>query len=410
MRRYSRIAGTGSYLPPRRVTNDDLVAQLAGQGIETSDEWIVERTGIHARHFAERNVSSSDLALQASLRALEAAGRQAQDIDLIIVATSTPDMVFPSAACILQNKLGANGCPAFDVQAVCSGFIYALTVADAMLKSGAACRALVIGSEVFSRILDFNDRGTCVLFGDGAGAVVLEAFDEPGILATHVAPLQARLAALLEASGHPATEITQRVRLLSMAKRPVELRFFADITIGLLERKRIEIDAWNRERDETNTRIVSPQRLVHYRDNWYLDAWCHLRDGLRSFSVDTIQRVKVLREKARDVASSKLDSHFSSAYGIFGGHAKEWAVLRFSPERARWVQSERWHGEQQSEMLPDGSYRLKVPYADERELLMDILRHGRHVEVEAPQSLRRSVADEVAVLAATYHGCHLISS
>ena len=231
---------------------------------------------------------------------------------------------------------------------------------------------------------------------------------EPGILATHVAPLQARLAALLEASGHPATEITQRARLLSMAKRPVELRFFANITIGLLERKRIEIDAWNRERDETNTRIVSPQRLVHYRDNWYLDAWCHLRDGLRSFSVDTIQRVKVLREKARDVASSKLDSHFSSAYGIFGGHAKEWAVLRFSPERARWVQSERWHGEQQSEMLPDGSYRLKVPYVDERELLMDILRHGRHVEVEAPLSLRRKVAEEVAALAVTYHGYHLI--
>ena len=231
---------------------------------------------------------------------------------------------------------------------------------------------------------------------------------EPGILATHVAPLQARLAALLEASGHPATEITQRVRLLSMAKRPVELRFFADITIGLLERKRIEIDAWNRKRDETNTRVVSPQRLVHYRDNWYLDAWCHLRDGLRSFSVDTIQRVKVLREKARDVAPSKLDSHFSSAYGIFGGHAKEWAVLRFSPERARWVQSERWHGEQQSEMLPDGSYRLKVPYADERELLMDILRHGRHVEVEAPPSLRRKAAEEVAALAVTYHGYHLI--
>ena len=231
---------------------------------------------------------------------------------------------------------------------------------------------------------------------------------EPGILATHVAPLQARLAALLEASGHPATEITQRVRLLSMAKRPVELRFFADITIGLLERKRIEIDAWNRERDETNTRVVSPQRLVHYRDNWYLDVWCHLRDGLRSFSVDTIQRVKVLREKARDVAPSKLDSHFSSAYGIFGGHAKEWAVLRFSPERARWVQSERWHGEQQSEMLPDGSYRLKVPYADERELLMDILRHGRHVEVEAPPSLRRKAAEEVAALAVTYHGYHLI--
>ena len=187
MRRYSRITGTGSYLPPRRVTNDDLVAQLAGQGIETSDDWIVERTGIHARHFAERDVSSSDLALQASLRALEAAGRQAQDIDLIIVATSTPDMVFPSTAAILQHKLGiTNGCPVFDVQAVCSGFVYALTVADAMIRSGAANRVLVVGSEVFSRILDFNDRTTCVLFGDGAGAVVLEASDQPGILASQL--------------------------------------------------------------------------------------------------------------------------------------------------------------------------------------------------------------------------------
>ncbi len=187
MRRYSRIAGTGSYLPPRRVTNDDLVAQLAGQGIETSDEWIVERTGIHARHFAERDVSSSDLALQASLRALEAAGRQAQDIDLIIVATSTQERVFPSTAAILQHKLGiTNGCPVFDVQAVCSGFVYALTVADAMIRSGAANRVLVVGSEVFSRILDFNDRTTCVLFGDGAGAVVLEASDQPGILASQL--------------------------------------------------------------------------------------------------------------------------------------------------------------------------------------------------------------------------------
>jgi 3-oxoacyl-[acyl-carrier-protein] synthase-3 len=184
MRRYSRITGTGSSLPPRRVTNDDLVAELARQGIETSDEWIVERTGIRARHFAEREVSSSDLALQAARRALEAAGRQPGDIDLIIVATSTPDMVFPSTACILQNKLGANGCPAFDVQAVCSGFVYALAVADSMIQSGAASRALVVGAEVFSRILDFRDRTTCVLFGDGAGAVVLEAGDAPGILAT----------------------------------------------------------------------------------------------------------------------------------------------------------------------------------------------------------------------------------
>ncbi len=184
MRRYSRITGTGSYLPPRRLTNADLVAELAERGIETSDDWIVERTGIRARHFAAPEVTSSDLGLQAARKALEAAGLQPTDIDLIIVATSTPDMVFPSVACILQNKLGANGCAAFDVQAVCSGFVYALAVADAMIQTGAASRALVIGAEVFSRILDFTDRTTCVLFGDGAGAVVLEASDTPGILAS----------------------------------------------------------------------------------------------------------------------------------------------------------------------------------------------------------------------------------
>ncbi|MDR2013994.1 MAG: WYL domain-containing protein [Azoarcus sp.] len=225
---------------------------------------------------------------------------------------------------------------------------------------------------------------------------------EPGILASHVAPLQARLAALLEGSGHSAAEITQRVKLLSMAKRKVELRCFADIVIALLERKRIEIDAWNRKRNEVNTRKISPQRLIHYRDNWYVDAWCHLRNDLRSFSVDAIRQVKVLRETARNVASAKLDAYFASAYGIFGGQPKDWATLRFSPERARWVQHERWHAEQQSEVLPDGSYRLRVPYADERELLMDILRHGWHVEVESPPSLRRNVADEAAALAAIY--------
>lgn len=187
MRRYARIIGTGSYLPPRRLTNNDLAAELAQRGLETSDEWIVERTGIRARHFAEPDVTSSDLALEASRNAIEAAGIEASDIDLIIVATSTPDMVFPSTAAILQHKLGiSNGCPAFDVQAVCSGFVYALAVADSMIQTGAAKRVLVVGSEVFSRILDFNDRTTCVLFGDGAGAVVLEASDEPGILSTEL--------------------------------------------------------------------------------------------------------------------------------------------------------------------------------------------------------------------------------
>jgi len=184
MTRYSRIAGTGSYLPPRRLTNAELAADLATRGVETSDEWIVERTGIRARHFAAPDVTSSDLGVEAAKNALQAAGLQASDIDLIIVATSTPDMVFPSAACILQNKLGIAGCAAFDVQAVCSGFVYALTVADAMIRTGSASKALVIGAEVFSRILDFSDRTTCVLFGDGAGAVVLEASETPGILAS----------------------------------------------------------------------------------------------------------------------------------------------------------------------------------------------------------------------------------
>ncbi|MEO8015295.1 beta-ketoacyl-ACP synthase III [Polaromonas sp.] len=184
MTRYSRITGTGSFLPPNRLTNAQLAADLAARGVETSDEWIVERTGISARHFAAPDVTSSDLALEASRRAIEAAGLQAADIDLIIVATSTPDMVFPSVACILQHKLGIAGCPAFDMQAVCSGFVYALSVADAMIKSGAASKALVVGAEVFSRILDFSDRTTCVLFGDGAGAVVLEASETPGILAS----------------------------------------------------------------------------------------------------------------------------------------------------------------------------------------------------------------------------------
>jgi 3-oxoacyl-[acyl-carrier-protein] synthase-3 len=194
MSKYSRIISTGSFLPPQKVSNAQLVSDLARNGIESSDEWIVERTGISARHFAAEGVNSSDLAFEACARALDAAQLGPQDIDLIIVATSTPDMVFPSTACILQHKLsqmndhaqGILGAPAFDVQAVCSGFIYALTTADALIRAGNAKRALVVGAEVFSRILDFKDRTTCVLFGDGAGAVVLEASDEPGILSSDI--------------------------------------------------------------------------------------------------------------------------------------------------------------------------------------------------------------------------------
>ena len=176
---YSRIAGTGSFLPSAPVTNDELAKR-----VDTSDEWIRTRTGIRQRHLAAPGQTASDLALEASRQAIAAAGIDAGDIDLIIVATSTPDFVFPSTACLLQAKLGVKGCPAFDVQAVCSGFVYALATADKFIRSGQHRCALVVGAEVFSRILDWNDRGTCVLFGDGAGAVILRADSKPGIMGT----------------------------------------------------------------------------------------------------------------------------------------------------------------------------------------------------------------------------------
>jgi len=177
---YAKITGVGSYLPAQSVSNDDLVAR----GVDTSDEWIATRTGIRNRHLAEPGQTSSQLGFEAASRALEMAGVDAAELDLIIVATSTPDFIFPSTACLLQSKLGNKGATCFDVQAVCAGFVYALTVAEKFVRSGSHKKALVVGAEVFSRILDWNDRGTCVLFGDGAGAVVLEASEEPGILAT----------------------------------------------------------------------------------------------------------------------------------------------------------------------------------------------------------------------------------
>jgi 3-oxoacyl-[acyl-carrier-protein] synthase-3 len=186
---YTKIVGTGSSLPPRKVSNTDLAKMLAERGLETSDEWIVSRSGISSRHFVDPGVMASDLATEAAQRAIEMAGLKPDDIDLIILATSTPDYLggFPSTACVVQRKLGiTNHCAAMDIQAVCSGFVYAVSVADSFIRSGMHKRALVIGAEVFSRILDFNDRTTCVLFGDGAGAVVLSQSDEPGILATRM--------------------------------------------------------------------------------------------------------------------------------------------------------------------------------------------------------------------------------
>jgi 3-oxoacyl-[acyl-carrier-protein] synthase-3 len=193
---HSRITGTGSYLPAKLVTNKDLEAL-----VETSDDWIVSRTGIRERHIAAEGEFTSDLALHACRTALEAAGRNAGDVDLIILATSTPDMVFPSSACLLQAKLGIRKGAAFDVQAVCSGFVYALATADLYVKSGQYKCALVVGAEVFSRILDWKDRGTCVLFGDGAGAVVLEPSAEPGILSSHLRA-DGSYASILNTPGH----------------------------------------------------------------------------------------------------------------------------------------------------------------------------------------------------------------
>ncbi|HUG56913.1 MAG TPA: beta-ketoacyl-ACP synthase III [Candidimonas sp.] len=183
---YAKIIGSGGYLPPRVVSNDELAADLATRQIETSDTWIVERTGIRQRHLADEGTTTSMLATKAAQAALDDAGVTAAEIDLIIVATSTPDFVFPSTACLVQANLGAKGGAAFDVQAVCSGFVYALTTADAFIQAGRAKTALVIGAEVFSSILDWSDRGTCVLFGDGAGAVVLKASEEPGIIAAQL--------------------------------------------------------------------------------------------------------------------------------------------------------------------------------------------------------------------------------
>ena len=197
---YSKIIGTGSYLPNEAVTNDELAARLAKDGVETSDEWIRSRTGIEQRYLASPNQTSSDLALFAAQNALEMAEILPSEIDLIIVATTSPDMTFPSTACLLQAKIGADNAAAFDVQAVCSGFVYALTTADAMIRAGQAKKALVVGSEVFSRMLDWKDRTSCVLFGDGAGAVVLEASEEAGILASRIHS-NGRLSSILNVSS-----------------------------------------------------------------------------------------------------------------------------------------------------------------------------------------------------------------
>ena len=216
---------------------------------------------------------------------------------------------------------------------------------------------------------------------------------EPGLLGPHVAPLLERLKAAIGSGDHSTEEVQKRIRILHLAKRAMPLRHFQMAARALLERKRLRITYYTRARNEETQRDISPQRLVHYRENWYLDAWCHLRQDIRSFAVDAIREAAMLEEKAREVRENELDEVLASGYGIFSGREVDWARLRFSPERARWVATEQWHPQQRSHFEGDGSYVLEVPYSDPRELVMDVLRHGAEAEVLAPDSLRQTMRE-----------------
>ncbi|OFZ68134.1 MAG: DNA-binding protein [Betaproteobacteria bacterium RBG_16_56_24] len=218
---------------------------------------------------------------------------------------------------------------------------------------------------------------------------------QPGILAPHIQPLLARLRALLGEGDHSADEIGHRVRILGMAARNTNYQNFEMLGSALVNRKRLIIQHYNRSRDETTVREISPLRLVYYRDNWYLDAWCHLRCELRCFAVDVIRQAALLEKPAKNVANKKLDAALGSGYGIFSGKRTAWAKLKFAPERARWVSAENWHPNQKFSFDKDGNYLLEIPYSDDRELLMDILKYGGDVEVVSPQALRKRVADEL---------------
>lgn len=231
---------------------------------------------------------------------------------------------------------------------------------------------------------------------------LLANLDPGGLLAPHVGPLVQRLDKLLGAADNSSEEVRRRVLIVGIGKRSMKLAHFEKVGSALLRRKRLSIRYFARGRGEDSERQISPQRLVHYRENWYLDAWCHLRDALRSFALDAVLRVELLDTPARDVPRSNLDAVLGPGYGIFSGRELQWASLRFSPERARWVASEFWHPDQKSRVEPDGSYLLEIPYADHRELLMDILKHGAHCEVLGPAGLRDVVAAELKVMLPKY--------
>lgn len=231
---------------------------------------------------------------------------------------------------------------------------------------------------------------------------LLEDLDTGGLLGPQVAPLMARLNGLLDSSAGSAQEVIRRVRVIPAQQRPVPIRWFEVVGSALVQRRRLEIDYFSRGRNERGHREISPQRLVHYRNTWYLDAWCHKSDELKVFALDAIEDAKMLSRKARNVAQSTLDAAQEAGYGIYRGKTLQWAVLRFSPEAARWVSAEIWHPKQQGQLLEDGSYELHVPYAATPELEMDILRHGEAVEVMAPKSLRKQIAQRHAAAAKRY--------
>jgi predicted DNA-binding transcriptional regulator YafY len=231
---------------------------------------------------------------------------------------------------------------------------------------------------------------------------LLANLDTGGLLGPHIQPLLARLTAILGSADGEISEVQKRIKVETVGARQFHLNSFQAIGSALLRRKRLMIVYHARGTDETTEREISPQRLVYYRDNWYLDAWCHLRNDIRNFSVDAIQRAEILEKKAEDIPEKRLNDVLGSGYGIFSGKEVHWATLRFTADRARWVAAERWHPQQKGKFLPDGSYELKVPYNDDRELIMDILKHGSEVEVTAPIELREKIIRAISDMAGRY--------
>ncbi len=226
---------------------------------------------------------------------------------------------------------------------------------------------------------------------------------EPGLLGARLEPLKERLSTLIESTNHSADEVRKRIRVLRMGSRSRKIRHFEQVAFALMNRRRLHLDYFVRARDELTHRDVSPQRLVHYRDNWYLDAWCHLANGIRSFALDAVERADTLDEVAKDVPPSDLDRLLGAGYGIFSGEQVKWARLRFSAQRARWVAAEEWHPQQRASFDEAGRYVLNVPYSQDPELMMDILKHGSDVEVLEPPELRERVATQLAAAAQQYH-------